>query len=147
MRHSFLSVLITFALLVTSNHLCFAQTDTANSSPKKQVQVAAKEKLKKQVEKIGIGGKITVIRLDERKFYGSVNGIEDDNFQIQDVDTKQTLDFKYAELKKVKKGDGEKNLLTGKRANPNARNGWLYGVAIFGTLFVLLAIGLSDKDF
>jgi hypothetical protein len=147
MRHSFLAVLIIFVILVTGNHLCFAQTDAANSSQKKQVQSAAKERLKKQVDKIGIGGKITVIRLDERKFYGSVSGIEDDNFQIQDVDSKQTLDFKYAELKKVKKGDGERNLLTGKRANPSARRGWLYGAAIFGTLFVLLAIGLSDKDF
>ena len=147
MRHSFLAVLIIFAILVTGNHLCFAQTDAANSSQKKQVQAAAKERLKKQVEKIGIGGKITVIRLDERKFYGSVSGIEDDIFQITDVDTQQTLDFKYAELKKVKKGDGERNLLTGKRANPNALRGWLYGAAIFGTLLVILLVGASDKNF
>ena len=146
MRHSFLAVLSALAILITSNQICFAQTKSADSS-QQQVQTAAKEKLKKEVEKIGIGGKITVVRLDERKFYGSVNSIEADGFQITEVDSKQTTDFKYAELKKVRKGDGERNLLTGKRNNPSAKRGLLIGAAIFGTLFVLLAVGLSDKNF
>lgn len=145
MRHSFLAVLATFAILITSNHLCFAQINPADSSQKKQVQTAKLEKLKKQVEKIGIDGKITVIRLDKRDFYGKVSDIETDGFQIKEVDSKQTVSFKYAEVKKIKTGDGERNLFTGKRVNP--KNGWIYGAAIFGTLFVLLAIGLSDKDF
>ena len=145
MRHSLLAITASLAILVTSNHLCFAQTNPANSSEKKQVQAAAKEKLKKQVEKIGIDGKITVIKLDGRDFYGSVSNIEADGFEIVEVDSKQTVAFKYAELKKVRKGDGEKNLITGRRVNP--QRGWLYGAAIFGTLFVILAIGLSDKDF
>ncbi len=140
-----LAVLASLALLITSNHLCFAQTNPANSSPMKQVQAAKLEKLKKQVEKIGIGGKITVIRLDERDFYGRVSNIEADGFHIEEVDLKQTLTFKYTEVKKIKTGDGEKNLITGRRVNP--KKGWLYGVAIFGTLFVILGIALSDKDF
>jgi hypothetical protein len=55
------------------------------------------------------------------------------------------LSFKYTELKKIKSGDGERNLLSGKRVNP--KKGWLYGAAIFGTLFVILAIGLPNKNF
>ncbi|MBA4123630.1 MAG: hypothetical protein H0X72_14350 [Acidobacteria bacterium] len=111
----------------------------------KQVQTAKLEELKKQVEKIGLGKKITVIRLDEREFYGSVSNIEADGFQIDEVDLKQTVDFKYTELKKVRKGYGGKNYAVGKRVKPG--RGWLYGVAIFGTLFVILGIALSDKDF
>ena len=145
MRHSILAILAFAAILITSNHLCFAQTNPADSSQMKQVQTAAKEKLKKQVEKIGVGGKITVIRLDKRDFYGTVSSIEADGFQIVEVDLKQTLSFKYTELKKIKSGDGERNLLSGKRVNP--KKGWLYGIAIFGTLFVILAIGLSNKNF
>jgi len=145
MRHSLLAILVSLALLIASNHLCFAQTNPANSSQKKQVQTAKLEKIKKQVEKIGVGGKITVIRLDERDFYGKVSSIEVDSFQIEEVDLKQTLAFKYTEVNKIKTGDGEKNLITGRRVNP--KKGWLYGVAIFGTLAVILAIGLSDKDF
>lgn len=147
MRRSFLSVFTILTLLIIGNRVCFAQTNPANSPSKKEIQTAAKEKLRKKVEKIGIGGKITVIRLDEKDFYGKITAIEADGFQIDDVDSAQTIDFKYAELKKVKKGDGERNLLTGKRNNPSAKRGLLYGALIFGTLFVLLGIGLSDKDF
>lgn len=89
--------------------------------------------------------KLRSSNLNGQKFYGSVNNIEADGFEIVEVDSKQTAGFKYIELKKINKGDGEKNLITGKRANP--QKGWLYGAAIFGTLLVILAIGLSDKDF
>ena len=145
MQHPFLAVLALLAILITRNYLCFAQTNPANPSPIKQVRVDKLEKLKNQVEKIGIGGKITVIRLDGRDFYGSVSSIEADGFQINEVDLKQRVGFKYAELKKVRKGDGEKNLISGNRVNP--RRGWLYGIAIVGTLFVILGVALSDKDF
>ncbi len=143
MQNTIPAILAFLAILITSNQLCFAQTNSTNQSQKKKTDTI--EKLKKQVEKIGIGGKITVIRVDQRDFYGSVSNIEADGFQIIEVDLKQTVSFKYTEIKKIKTGDGEKNLITGKRVNP--RRGWLYGLAIFGTLFVILAVGLSDKDF
>jgi len=145
MQHSPLTILAFLALLITSNHFCFAQANSADPSQMKQVQAAKMEQLKKQVEKIGIGRKITVIRLDEREFYGSVSNLEADGFQIDEVDLKQTVDFKYNELKKVRKGYGGKNYAVGKRVKPG--RGLLYGVAIFGTLFVILGIALSDKDF
>lgn len=143
MQNTIPAILAFLAILITSNQLCFAQTNSTNQSQKKKTDTI--EKLKKQVEKIGIGGKITVIRVDQRDFYGSVSNIEADGFQMIEVDLKQTVSFKYTEIKKIKTGDGEKNLITGKRVNP--RRGWLYGLAIFGTLFVILAVGLSDKDF
>ena len=145
MRHLFPAILASLAILVTSNHLCFAQLTPTNSSPMKQIQAAEKEKLKQQVEKIGIGKKITVIRLDEREFYGSVSSIEPDGFQIDDVDLKQTVSFKYTELKKVRKGYGGKNYAVGKRVNP--RRSLLWTAAILGGLALILGIGLSDKDF
>ncbi len=145
MRHSLLVIWVTLAILIASNQLCFAQTNPASSNQSKQTNGNKAEKLKKQVEKIGVGGKITAVRLDGRDFYGKVSNIESDGFQMVEVDSKQTISFKYAELKKIHKGDGERNLITGKRNNP--RRGWLYAAAIFGTLGVLLAVGLSDKDF
>ena len=145
MRNTFSATLAFLAVLITGNHLCFAQTNSTNSSQTKQIKTAKLEKLKKQVEKIGVGGKITVIRLDERDFYGKVSNIEADGFEIEEIDLKQTLAFKYSEVKKIKTGDGEKNLISGKRFNP--KKSWLYGIVIFGALAVVLAIGLSDKDF
>jgi len=145
MQHPLLAILASLALLITSSNLCFAQTNPANTSQMKQVQAAKLEQLKKQVEKIGIGRKITVIRLDEREFYGSVSNLEADGFQMDEVDLKQTISFKYTELKKVRKGYGGKNYAVGKRVKPG--RGLLYGLAIFGTLFVILGVALSDKDF
>jgi hypothetical protein len=139
MQHSLLATLASLALLITSNHLCFAQTNPANPSQMKQVQAAALEKLKKQVEKIGIGKKVTVTRLDEREFYGSVSNIEADGFQIDEVDSNQTVGFKYTELKKVGKGYGGKRIST--------RKSLLVGAALLGGLFLILGIALSDKDF
>jgi hypothetical protein len=145
MRQSLLALLASLAILITSNYLCFAQTDPANSSPMKRTQTAALEKLKKQVEKIGIGRKITVIRLDNREFYGSVSSIEADGFEIDEVDSKQTISFKYTELKKVRKDYGGKNYAVGKRINKN--RGLIIASAVLGGLILLLVIGLSDKDF
>lgn len=143
MKQTLLAILAFLSILITSNHLFFAQTVPVDTSQKEKVQAAAKVKLKKKVEKIGIGGKITVITLDERDFYGSVSSIEADGFQIVKVDSKQTADFKFTELKKIFKGDGEKNPFLGKRVNP--QKGWLYGLAIFGTLFVILGIALTQE--
>lgn len=138
MRRSFLIILILGTILTVGNVFCFAQTNS-----KKDVQAAAKEKLKKKVEDIGIGGKITVIKLNDEKFFGKVNSIEADGFQISEVDSTRTIDFRYVELKKVQKGDGERNLITGKRNNPSAKRGLLYGAALVGGLIVLVVVGLK----
>ncbi len=143
MRHSVLAILAASALMITSDHLCFAQINPANQSQTGQIQNAKMEKLKKRVEKIGVGGEITVIRLDKQDFYGQVSNIEADGFQIDEVDSKQIINFKYAEIKEIKTGDGGKSLITGKRTNH--KNGLLISAAIFGTLFVLLVVALS-KD-
>ena len=90
MKHSPLTILAVSAILITSNHLCFAQNNPTNSPQNKQLK--AIEKLKKKVENIGVGGKITVIKLNGQKFYGSVLSIETDGFEIVEVDSKQTAD-------------------------------------------------------
>ncbi len=141
MKNSLFAILAILAIFGTSNHLCFAQT----SSPQSTKAQKKLEKIKKKVENIGVGEKITVVKLNGQDFYGSVSNIEADGFQIVDVDTKQTRDFKYSEVKKIHPGDGERNLITGKRNNP--RRGWLYGAAILGGVIILTIIGLSDKDF
>lgn len=142
MQHPLLAILASLALLITSNHLCFAQT---NPPTMHQVQATALEKLKKEVEKIGIGNKITVIRLDKQEFYGSVTKIEADGFLIDEVDLKQSLSFKFTDLKGVSKGYGGKNYAVGKRVNP--RKSLIIGAAVIGGLFLILGIALSDKDF
>ena len=141
MKKSFLTILLNIFVVTSGNYLCFAQNTSSNKSKK----LSKTEKIKKKVESIGIGGKITVIKMNNGKSFGTVVEINDDNFQIKDVDSPQTLSFAYLDLKKVTTGDGERNLFTGQRHNP--KKGWLYGIAIFGTLFIILGVALSDKNF
>ena len=142
MRQSFLKILAILTVFSMSTHWCFAQTNPDNST---NTQTQKIEKLKNQVKKIGTGGEITVVNLSNEKVYGSVSYIGTDSFQIVDVDSREILSFNYNELKKIHRGDGERNLITGKRKN--SRRGWIFAAALLGTLAVILAVGLSDKDF
>jgi hypothetical protein len=130
---------------VANSGLCLAQVKPAKTPNSKTVLSKQERKIKDKVQNIGYGGKITVIKVDKQKFYGKVTRIEDKGFSIREVDLKVEMTFDYADVKKIHKGDGEKHLITGKRNNP--QKGWLYGLAIFGTLAVILGITLNDKDF
>lgn len=139
MHRTIVSIFVSMTLLITSNYLAFSQTP---SSEKELKRIA---KIKKDLAKIGLGNTITVSRLDKRDFFGRVKNIGSDDFEIVETDSGQALSFKYSDLKNVRKGDGERNLITGKRKNP--QRGWLYGAILFGVLFTVLGIALSDKDF
>lgn len=139
-KHSNLAIFALLALLVTTNQLCFAQSNSANQSPPKQTQISAAEKAKQTVGTIGIGNKITVIRLGGQEFYGSVRSIDADGFQIYEVDQKHTVDFKYDQLQGVRKGYGGKGY-GGKRIAHSTRNGLILGAALLGGLLLLVTFG------
>lgn len=132
MRRSFLTILISLALLVTTNHLCFAQTNPVNQS----------QTIKDQIEKIGIGEDATIVRNDKREFYGTIKSIEADSFQFYEVDLKQILIISYSDAAKVKKGYGSKGK-GGKRYT--GHRGLITSAVLFGGLFTILIIALS-KD-
>ncbi len=132
MRRSCLAILVSLALLVTTNHLCFAQTNPVNQS----------QNIKNQIEKIGIGEDATIIRNDKREFYGTIKSIEADGFQLYEVDLKQILIFKYSDATKIKKGYGSKGK-GGKRYA--GHRGLIVAAALLGGLFTILIIALS-KD-
>jgi hypothetical protein len=97
------------------------------------------EKIRRDVEKIGIGGEITVIFKDDSENYGTITAIEQDKFSIAEVDLKKPIDVGFDELKKVRKNFGGKGFM-GKRPDP--KWGWIAGAVLFGALFALvIAIG------
>ena len=142
MKHRMLAFLCFLALLVTSNYLCLAQANTANQPQSKAVQISA-DKIKQNVEAIGVGHKITVIRLDGQEFYGSIRSISTDGFQIYEVDQKHTIDFRYDQLQGVRKGYG--GLGFGGKRIPTHRS--LITVAAFlgGLTLLLVIIAANDK--
>ncbi|MGI8670422.1 MAG: hypothetical protein ACR2J3_11370 [Aridibacter sp.] len=144
MKYTLFTIYVSLAILITNNQLCFAQINPANSTQKQTAQQKKLEKIKNKVLNIGVGGKITVIHKNKKKFFGTVTDVTDDDFEIKEVDLKTNLNFDYSDVNKIHSGDGEKNFITGKRANP--QKGWLYGGAVVAAVFIIAIVGLSQRD-
>jgi predicted RNA-binding protein len=105
------------------------------------------EKVRKQVEKVGLGKTATVIMSDEREFYGSIKSIEADEFLFYEVDSKQLMTIRYDEVKKVRKGYGDRNYVTGKRVRPSkALIGAIAGAAAILVPVTIILVALSREN-
>jgi hypothetical protein len=109
---------------------------SATQSPSAKLDDKAR-KIKRTVEKIGVGGRLTLYLKNGEELYGSVVKLNEEELQITEVDLKQVLTIQYRNVKKVREDYGKRDLFTGKRTNPP--RGFKIGVAV-GLLF--LAIGL-----
>jgi len=115
---------ITFALALGNNTTALCQSTQNTPS---QVQ-----NVKDQVQKIGVTKKVTVILLTGKEYYGAIDKIEPDRFEIAEVDLKQRMEFNYKDVEKVRKGYGGRGF-GGKRVNP--RHNLIAGIAVVGLLF------------
>jgi len=93
------------------------------------------DKIKSQVKKVGTGGKVTVKLANTREYHGTIKWIDENNFQLDEVDLKQVVVVNYTETKKVYAGYGSKGF-GGKRVNRHST------LIALGTLAGILAIGL-----
>jgi len=128
---------ISFALAYGNNAPAFCQSPQNNPASSSQVQ-----KVKDQVQQIGIAKKVTVILLSGKEYYGAISKIESDSFEIAEVDLIQRITFDYRDVKKARKGYGGWNYFTGKRVNP--RTNLIAGVAVVGGLFGLAIFAASQ---
>jgi len=131
------SVAITFALALGNDATAFCQSPQNNPASSSQAQ-----KVKDQVQKLGIAKKVTVILLTGKEYYGSISKIESDSFEIAEVDLKQRIAFDYKDVKKARKGYGGWNYFSGKRVNP--RTNLIAGIAVVGGLFGLVIFAASQ---
>jgi hypothetical protein len=128
LRH-FQIATITFTLALGNNTPAFCQSSQNVPS---QVQ-----KVKDQVQKVGILEDVTVILLTGKEYYGAISKIEPDSFEIAEVDLKQKMAFDYKDVMKVRKGYGGRGF-AGKRVNP--RHNLIAGIAVVGLLFGIAII-------
>ena len=124
------SVAIAFVLALGNNATAYCQSPQNNPASSSQAQ-----KVKDQVQKLGVAKKVTVILLTGKEYYGSISKIESDSFEIAEVDLKQRIAFDYKDVKKARKGYGGWNYFSGKRVNP--RTNLIAGIAVVGGLFGL----------
>jgi hypothetical protein len=115
------------------------QTATAQANvPPAKLDDRAR-RVKRTVEKIGVGGRLTLYLKNGDTLYGSVVAYTEEDMQITEVDLKQVLTIQYRNVKKVREDYGKRDLFTGKRSNPP--KGIKLGVAL-GLLFVAIGVPL-----
>jgi hypothetical protein len=76
------------------------------------------DKLWEKVTRIGLQNEITVKLNNKDEYHGTVEAIENDAFKIYEVDLKQVVEFKFAEVRKVEKGFGHNHNIFGQRVSP-----------------------------
>jgi hypothetical protein len=128
----FQTAAITFALVLGNNVTAFCQSP--QNSPSRV------QKVKDQVQKFGMAEDVTVILLTGKEYYGAISKIEPDSFEIAEVDLRQKMSFDYKDVKKARKGYGDRHLITGKRVNP--RTEVIIAIVAVGALFGLAILAI-----
>lgn len=115
------------------------QTNNQPATPQTAKEAQQAARIKRDIENHGIASKITIILKDNKERYGEIASIDNDTFQVVEVDLKQLVTFAYKDVKKVRFNYGGPNPFTGKRWHP--RWGLIGGIAVFA--FILIVIPLS----
>lgn len=97
----------------------------------------AVEKIRREIDKIGIAQKITVFLNNGDTLHGAVTKIDRDEFAVAEVDFQRIFTIQYKDVKKVRSGYGGINLITGKRASPPR---WARIAAPIGALFLVIGL-------
>ena len=103
------------------------------------------DKIRQQVDKIGLLGNITVSATGGAEYYGSVNRIGADDFSINEVDQRREITLRYNEVKRVRPGYGTSRNIQGQRIHP--RTTLIVTLAVVGGLLALVFVAVaSDKS-
>jgi len=76
------------------------------------------EQVKWKIRSLGVASRVTVQLNNGNERYGSVERIDEDSFQLAEVDLKQVFTVAYNDVRKIREGYGNPNQFTGKRWNP-----------------------------
>jgi hypothetical protein len=76
------------------------------------------EQIKRKIRGLGLASRVTVQLNNGNERYGSIERIDEDSFQLAEVDLKQVFTVAYNDVRKIREGYGNPNQFTGKRWNP-----------------------------
>lgn len=144
----FQATAITFALVIANSAPAYCQAPQNNPVPPSQPQ-----RVKDQVQKIGMAEDVTVTLFSGLEYYGAISKIEPDSFEIAEVDLRQMVTIAYTDVMNVEKGYGAMDSSTGKRHKPLAqkpfksRAAWIPLIATLGAMvgFVVWAVKRHGK--
>ncbi len=132
MRSLLLSVLLILPMFPQ------ARAQPSQASTDKTDKIAAK------IMKIGIRADVTVKLYNGKTLHGFINRIEDQEFEISEVDLKTSLVIRYNEVKRVESGYGPKNLLGHRTSKKGRRIGTIIGIAALAIPVVIVAVSIRE---
>ena len=109
-----------------------------------QVSTAQTDKIAAKILKIGTRANVTVKLYNGKTLHGFINRIEDQEFEISEVDLKTNLVIRYNEVKKVESGYGPKGLLGNRVGKKGRRIGTIIGIAALAIPLVIVAVSIRE---
>lgn len=103
---------------------------------------AASDKIKRQVEKVGLNGRVTVELASGAKVFGAIKNIEDSSFYVSEADHINLAVINYGDVTKVRKGYCEDRLFGKARSCPSAKRSLITGAALLGGIILAVALSL-----
>ena len=103
------------------------------------------EQIKAKLRDLGIASRVTIILNNGNDRYGSIERLDEDSFQIAEVDMKQIFTVAYSDVKKVREGYGNPNQFTGKRWNPIWAKLSLAAAIVLLVVVIPVAAGVGDR--
>ncbi len=131
MKRSWLSLVISLSLLTCGARVAAAQQTVDTPAPPDK----RSEKVRRAVEKLGVGKKITVILKKGRDQRGFIESFDAEGFQIVERKTERVVAFKYAEVKRTRRGW---------RKPPGALEMGILAAGTVGLLVVTTLVALSS---
>jgi hypothetical protein len=109
-----------------------------------QGSTAKIDKMAAKIMKIGVRADVTVKLYNGKTLHGFINRIEDQEFEISEVDLKTSLVIRYNEVKRVESGYGPKNLLGNRSSKKGRCIGTIIGIAALAVPFVIIAVSIRE---
>jgi hypothetical protein len=122
----------------------FAQAHGQQPQPTPQDSASQTDKIAAKILKIGIRADVTVKLYNGKTYHGFINRIDDQQFEMSEVDLKTNVVVRYDEVKKVERGYGEKGPL-GNRVGKKGRHiGMIIALATTVGIGVLMIAGVKE---
>jgi hypothetical protein len=114
-------------------------TSSQAQSQTKRSSADAAEKIWERVFKLGVGHDITVKTMSGTSYHGQISRVDDNEFEIREVDLDQKIRWYYSEISSVRGDYSSKNIF-GKRHNPRHDEVITAG-GVGGILLLILLLG------
>ncbi len=138
---SLIRILLVSAFLIPPG---FAHAQEQQPQPTPQRSSAQRDKMESKIRKIGVRKDVTVKLQNGKTYHGFINRIDDQQFEMSEVDLKTSVIVRFDEVKRVESGYGAKGPLGNRVGKKGRRIGTIIGLAALAIPFILVAATIRE---